>query len=152
MGALVVGLVGCEGTGAPPGPYDVAYSYLSRIAEANYAGACGLLDAPTREALIKAMGSKTTCARLFVRCLPSQATNISRDQSQLLYATILPYTRHGKGHVTVSGTAVARAIRSVNVAKEHGTWKLTSYGYALDRCPRQHPLRAARRSHRAAVG
>jgi hypothetical protein len=152
LGALAVGVMGCEGTGAPPGPYQVVDNYLSRIAQANYTGACGLLDTATREALVKAMGSKTSCARLFVRCLPSQATNISRDQSQLLYATILPYTRHGRGHVTVAGTAVAKAIRKVNIAKERGTWKLTSYGYALERCPTQHPLRAAKHSRQAAVG
>jgi hypothetical protein len=99
------------------------------------------------------MGSRTTCSRLFVRCLPSQATNISRDQAQLLYATILVTTHHRRADVTVTGTAVARAIKRVTLTKERGTWKLTSYGDALQRCPaKEHRLHAARRSPSAAVG
>jgi hypothetical protein len=99
------------------------------------------------------MGPRASCAKLFVQCLPSKATNISRDQAQLLYATIQVATHHHKADVTVAGTAVARALKRVTLAKERGTWKLTSYGDALQRCPRkEHRLHAARRSPSATVG
>lgn len=151
--ALAAGLAGCGSGSSPPGPYDVASNYLNQIAEGNYASACGLLDSGTREALIRKAGPRTSCSRLFVRCLPSQATKISRDQAQLLYATIQVTTHRKKAQATVAGTAVARAIRRVTLAKERGTWKLTSYGVALQRCPlKQHRPRAGRSSARAAVG
>lgn len=149
--AVVAGLAGCESGSAPPGPYDAVNNYLNQIAEGNYSGACGLLDSTTREALVKRMGSKTSCSKLFVRCLPSQATNISRDQSQLLFATIQVETHRRKADVAVGGTAVARAIKRVTLAKERGTWKLTAYGEALQRCQlKDHRLRAARHSPGAA--
>jgi hypothetical protein len=152
--AVVAALAaGCGSGSSPPGPYDVVSNYLTQIAEGNYANACGLLDSGARDALIRKMGSRTTCSKLFVRCLPSQATNISRDQAQLLFATILVETHRRRANVTVAGTAVARAIKRVSLAKERGTWKLTSYGDALQRCPlKQHRLRAARHSSGAAVG
>lgn len=146
-------LAGCESNSSPPGPYNVVSNYLSQIAEGNYSNACGLLDTGVRDALIKRMGSRTTCSKLFVHCLPSRATNISLDQSQLLYATIQVETHHHKADATVAGTAVARAIKRVTLAKERHTWKLTSYGDALRRCPhKDHRLRAARGSPRPTVG
>jgi hypothetical protein len=151
--AVLAGLAGCGSGSPPPGPYDVVNNYLSQIAEGNYANACGLLDTGVRDALIRKMPARTTCSKLFARCLPSNATNISRDQSQLLYATIVVETHRHKADVTVAGTAVARAIKGVTLAKERRTWKLTSYGYALQRCPaKEHRLHAARRSPGAAVG
>lgn len=152
--AAMAALAGCESNASPPpGPYNVVSKYLSQIAEGNYSNACGMLDTGVRDALIKRMGSRTTCSKLFVRCLPSKATNISRDQAQLLYATIQVATHHHKADVTVAGTAVARAIKRVTLAKERGTWKLTSYGDALRRCPRkEHRLRAGRGSPRPTVG
>ncbi|HEY3943994.1 MAG TPA: hypothetical protein VGL78_02110 [Solirubrobacteraceae bacterium] len=152
LAAMAV-LAGCESNSSPPGPYNVVSNYLSQIAEGNYSNACGMLDTGVRDALIKRMGSRTTCSKLFVQCLPSKATNISRDQAQLLYATIQVATHHHKADVTVAGTAVARAIKRVTLAKERGTWKLTSYGDALRRCPHKaHRLRAGRGSPRPTVG
>jgi hypothetical protein len=153
--AAVAALAGCESNSSPPGPYNVVSNYLSQIAEGNYANACGMLDTGVRDALVKKMGSRTSCSKLFVQCLPSKATNISRDQAQLLYATIQVATHHHnhKADVTVAGTAVARAIKRVTLAKERGTWKLTSYGDALRRCPHEvHRLRANRGSPRSTVG
>jgi hypothetical protein len=145
--AVVGGLAGCGSGSGPPGPYTAVNNYLTQIAEGNYSNACAMLDSATRMELVKRMGSKTSCAKLFVRCLPSQATNISRDQSQLLYATILVQTHRRKAGVTVAGTAVARAVRRVSLAKEGRTWKLTSPGEALETCRlKAHRLRAARRS------
>lgn len=152
MAALAAGLVGCGGSGTP-GQYVAVSNYLNQIAEGSYKGACGLLDSRARESLIRAMGGRVGCASLFIRCLPSNALKITQDQSQLLYATIVVSTHHKKAAASVSGTAVARAIRHVTLAKEHGTWKLTSYGVALERCPRTgRRLRASRRSPRPAVG
>jgi hypothetical protein len=152
LGVVTV-LAACGSGSPPPGPYDVVSNYLTQIAEGNYSNACGLLTTAARDALIKKMGVRTTCSKLFVRCLPSRATNISRDQAQLLYATILVATHHRKADVTVGGTAVARAIKRVTLAKERRTWKLTSYGDALQRCPlKGHRLRAARRSPGGPVG
>lgn len=142
-------LAACGGSSGPPGPYAVVYNYLNQIAEGNYAGACALIDNGVREALVRRIGSRTSCPALFVRCLPSQATNLSRDQSQLLYATIVVSTHRHKARVAVSGTAETKALKSVTLAKERGTWKLTSYGKALERCPREHRLRADRPSSRA---
>ena len=151
--AVLGGLAGCGSTSSPPGPYNVVSNYLSQIAEGNYSSACGLLDSGTRDALIRRMRSETSCSELFVRCLPSNATHIGRDQAQLLYATIQVATRHHEAQATVTGTAVARAIKRVTLAKERGTWKLTSYGHALQRCPRrEHRLHAARRSPGSTVG
>lgn len=150
--AVVAAVAGCESNSAPPGPYDVVSNYLTQIAEGNYSNACGLLDTGARDALIRKMGSRTSCSHLFVRCLPSNATNIKRDQSQLLFANIQVVSHRKTADVTVGGTAVARAIRQVTVAKERGTWKLTSYGHALTQCPlKPHRLRASR-SSKAAVG
>lgn len=152
VAALAASLVGCGGSGTP-GQYVAVSNYLSQIAEGSYKGACGLLDSGTRESLIRAMGGRVSCASLFVRCLPSNALKINQDQSQLLYASIAVSTHRKKATATVSGTAVASAISHVTLAKERGTWKLTSYGVALERCPRTgRRLRAARRSPRAAVG
>jgi hypothetical protein len=151
--AVVAGIAGCESNSAPPGPYAVVSKYLNQIAEGNYSNACGMLDSGTRDALTRKLGSRTTCSHLFVRCLPSNALNINRDQSQLLYANVQVVTHRKKADVKVGGTAVARAIREVTVAKERGTWKLTSFGEALTHCQlKQHRLRAARRSPRATVG
>ncbi|MBV8734662.1 MAG: hypothetical protein JO342_14270 [Solirubrobacterales bacterium] len=137
VAALALGIVGCGSSGPPPGPYNTVSNYLNSIAQGTYGGACNLADSRTREALIKAMGGRVSCARLFVRCLPSDALKLSRDQSQLLYATILVSTHRKKADASVSGTAVARAVGRVTLAKEHGTWVLTSYGTALARCPRK---------------
>ena len=151
--AAMAALAGCGSGSGPPGPYNVVSNYLSQIAEGNYSNACGMLQAGVRDALIKRMGSRTTCSKLFVQCLPSKATHISSDQSQLLYATIQVATRHHKADATVSGTAVARAIRRVTLAKERRTWKLTSYGDALRRCRRkEHRVRADGGSPRPTVG
>jgi hypothetical protein len=149
----LAGLAACGSGSPPPGPYDVVSNYLSRIAEGNYSSACELLDTGTRATLMNKMGSRISCAELFVRCLPSKATNISRDQAQLLYSTIQVTTHHHSADVTVAGTAVARAIKRVTLRKEQGTWKLTSSGDALQRCRRkEHRLHAARRSPSATVG
>ena len=144
--AVATGVAACGSGSPPPGPYSVVSDYLNEIAEGNYATACGLIEARTREALVRRMGSRVPCSHLFRRCLPNQATKISHDQTQLLYANIQVVTHRNKAVVTLGGTAVARAIRRVTAAKEHKTWKLTSYGEALQRCPRKlHRLRATRR-------
>jgi hypothetical protein len=128
------GAAGCESNSVPPGPYNIVGSYLTQIAEGNYQGACGLLDPRARSSLIKAKHARVSCPTLFSRCLPNRVINARHDQSQLLYATILVTEGRTKAHVDVSGTAVARAIREVRLAKKRGTWELTSYGQDLETC------------------
>ena len=148
---VALAAAGCGST-APPGPYNAVSSYLNQIAEGSYAGACGLLDTRARVSLTRTRGQHISCPTVFARCLPSKVTNLKHDQSQLLYATILVTTHRKTADATVSGTAVARAIKHVSLAKERGTWKLTSYGQALKTCSRARRLRAGRHSPRAAVG
>ena len=146
VAALAAGVAGCGSTA--PQPYDVVYAYLGQIAEGNYASACNQLDPHTREALLTALGGRIGCPQVFRRCLPSYALNLSRDQTQLFYATILVTVHHRRADVIVRGTAVSRALKRVTLRDERGTWRLTSWGAALDRCPRHPPRRTSRPAKR----
>jgi hypothetical protein len=140
--ALVVCVAGC-GESNPPPVVSAVQSYLSAISEGNYSSACSLLDSRTRKSLVR--GSRTNCATAFTRCLPNNAQSDQRDQSQLFYATAQVSVAGAKAHATVSGTAAARAIRQVTLARERRRWKLTSTGAAFKRCRlRGRPHRAAR--------
>jgi hypothetical protein len=151
--AAAGGAAGCESNSVPPIPYSIVSRYLSQIAEGSYQGACALLDPQARSSLIRAKHTRLSCPDLFSRCLPNRVINANHDQSQLLYATILVTEGPRKAHVAVSGTAVARAIREVTLAKKRGNWKLTSYGHDLEICSlRRHRSKAAAHSPRAAVG
>jgi hypothetical protein len=135
VAALALGAwVAACGSSDLPAPSDVAQSYVYALAEGNYRGACALLDKRTRDSLVRAMGSRTTCPRLFARCLPDQATRVNRDQSQLLFANVQVTMQGPKAVSRLSGTRVARATREVTLANEHGVWKLTSSGQTISRC------------------
>jgi hypothetical protein len=136
VAALALGacLAAC-GSSDLPAPSDVAQSYVYALAEGNYRGACALLDKGTRESLVRAVGSRTTCPRLFARCLPDEASRVNRDQAQLLFANIQVITEGPRKALSrLSGTRVARATREVTMADESGIWKLTSSGRAISRC------------------
>jgi hypothetical protein len=146
--ALVVCLAGCGASA--PSPVDTAVQhYLNALAEGNYSNACALLDRRTRDSLLKSKGSRTTCSAVYTRCLPDDAQVLNRDQSQLLFANVQVSVEGSKAAAAVSGTAVARAIKKVTLAKEHGHWKLTSYGKGLNGCRRLH--RAAHSHHNRKV-
>ncbi len=83
-------------------------NYLNDLGAGNYAGACGLLDKRTREAPLKSVRPRITCAKVFVRCLPGNVTRLTRDQTQLLYASIRVNVAGDKASADVSGTSVAK--------------------------------------------
>ncbi len=120
-------------------------NYLNDLGSGNYEGACALLDKRTREAPLKSVRPRITCATVFARCLPDNVTRLTRDQTQLLYASIQVNVAGDGGSANVSGTAVARAIRKVTLANERGNWKLTSYGQAVHRCRLSKPRRPVSR-------
>lgn len=138
--ALAVCAVGCGESATPP--VDVVQNYLNDLGAGNYAGACALLDKSTREAPLKSVRPRITCATVFGRCLPDNVTRLTRDQTQLLYASIEINLAGDTASANVSGTTVARAIRKVTLANERGNWKLTSYGQAVHQC------RLTKRRHR----
>jgi hypothetical protein len=89
-----------------------------------------MLDAHTRAS----MGGLARCRAILSRCLPYNAQVAKRDQSQLLYANVDVHVSHSHADALVSGTAVARAVKEVSLAKEGRQWVLTSYGKALTGC------------------
>lgn len=135
MAALAVCVVGCGASTTTP-PIEVVQNYLNELGAGNYPGACALLDKRTRESSRRLTRSHVTCEKLFARCLPDTVTSLPKDQTQLFYSNVQVTTSGSQAKATVSGTAVARAIRHVTLAEERGNWKLTSYGQAVDRCKR----------------
>jgi hypothetical protein len=131
--ALTLCVVGCGESSTTP-PVDVVQSYLNDIGAGNYSGACALLDKRTREAPLKSVRPRISCPTVFVRCLPDNVIRLTRDQTQLLYASIDLNVTGDKASADVSGTSVASAIRKVTLAEEAGNWKLTSYGRAVHGC------------------
>jgi hypothetical protein len=111
-----------------PSPGEIAQNYVNAVAEGNYAGACALLDGRAREALHTSTRSRAGCAALLARCLPTNASVLQKDQAQLFYANVEVTTDGPRAAVRTSGTAVARRIREVTLAKERGHWQLTTYG------------------------
>jgi len=140
--ALAVCAGGCGESSTTP-PVDVVLNYLNDLGAGNFAGACALLDKRTREAPLKSVRPRIDCTKVFARCLPDTVTRLTRDQTQLLYASIQVNVAGDKASADVSGTAVARAIRRVTLADELGNWKLTSYGQAVHHCrlTKRHPVK-----------
>jgi len=129
--------VGC-GT-FPPSPQQVAQDYVSQIADGNFSGACDLLGPQARAALIHDLGPGRSCSAVLSRCLPSSATVLKRNQTQLLFTDVQGMVTARSATLTVSGTEVAREIGQVTLRKlRDQSWQLTSYGKALKRCPGRH--------------
>ncbi len=151
--AVVLALVasasvaGCGGSGVVQ-PVEVAQNYVSAIADGYYPGACSLLDASVRAAMVASTGSHLACAALLAHCLPTRA-NVSTDQSQLLYVNTTSVAHGQRARVTLSGLPVARAIRRVTLADERNGWLLTSPGVAVTRCARRLRRHARHRAHRS---
>lgn len=127
-------VAGCGSSAPSPG--EIAQNYVNAIAEGNYAGACDALDGGARQALRRSAGSHARCATLLARCLPTNAAVLKKDQAQLFYANVLTTTDGPRAVVKTSGTAVARKIHLVTLAKEQGHWRLTSYGEVRCRAAR----------------
>jgi hypothetical protein len=135
-------VVGCGESPTPPD--DVVQNYLNDLGAGNFSGACALLDKRTRETPLKSVRPRVTCPTVFVRCLPDNVIKLTRDQTQLLYASIQINVTGDKASADVSGTSVARAIRQVTLANEQGKWKLTSYGQAVHQCRLSKPRHRVR--------
>lgn len=133
MVAVVVAVAACGESQTPP-VYAAVDGYLTSLAQGNYPVACTYLNGKGRDSLKKATGSHVSCVKVFDRCLPDQARVANKDATQLNYATV-DITTHGvKGSATVAGTAVARVVKRVTLAKEGPRWKLSSYGEGLKGC------------------
>jgi hypothetical protein len=121
----VVLIAGCGSTA--PTAYSVINSYLNALEVGDYSKACGLLDHSARASL------RGPCRAVFARCLANDTAAIARDQTQQLYANVNLTTTGDRAVAQVSGTAVARTVKNVTVAEEHGNWRLTSPGRAFRR-------------------
>jgi hypothetical protein len=130
---LCLGLAGC-GNANVVTPSDVTQNYVDAIAEGNYPGACKLLAAPTRAALVATARTHEGCTALLGRCLPSKIRVSAADQSQLLYVNIDIQTSGPMAQGTLSGLPVARAIKRVTLVRQRGRWRLTTPGQAVTRC------------------
>jgi hypothetical protein len=142
VAVVALAVVGCGESQTPP-VYAAVDGYLTSLAQGNFSGACAHLNGAGRHSLARATGSRKSCVKIFDRCLPDRVRTDSKDQTQLNYATVDITTHGATGSATVAGTAVARVVKRVTLAKEGRIWKLTSYGEGLKGCRR----RASRRSH-----
>jgi hypothetical protein len=129
--ALAAAIAGCT---TPPSAAELAgnaaQKYMNALAAGYYKSACGQLDQHT----LVSLGGPAECRKVLSRCLPYNAQVAKRDQSQLLYATVNVRVKHSHADAAVSGTAVARAVKEVTLAKEGRHWILTSYGKAIKGC------------------
>jgi hypothetical protein len=138
--AVVICLAGC-GASTATLPVEVVQNYLNALAGGNYSGACALLDARTRASALRVVRAQVTCETVFARCLPHRVTSLKRDPTQLFYSNVGVTAAGSHANASVSGTAVARAIRHVTLVDERGGWKLTSYGHAVNSCRLMNPRR-----------
>jgi len=113
-----------------PTAYSVVDSYIRAIGEGDYANACGLLNHSARASL------PGHCQTALARCLPNEARALARDQTQQLYANINLTTTGKTAVALLSGTAVARTVKSVTLADQGGNWRLSSPGEKLQHCRR----------------
>lgn len=123
--------------------YAAVNGYLTSLAQGNYAIACGHLNGTGRRSLARATGAHASCVKTFNRCIPDRVRTDQKDQTQFNYATVDITTHGSTGSATVAGTAVARMVKRVTLAKEGRGWKLSSYGEGLKGCR----VRASRHRH-----
>jgi hypothetical protein len=136
-GCVVVLIVVLSGCGdAPNPPIDIVQNYLNALGAGEYATACGMVDSQALETLLRAKHARVSCVKLFSRCLPNRSIVLKSDQTQLLYADI-NVSLSDKGTVAnadTSATAVAAELKHVTLKHEHGIWKFTELGQAVERC------------------
>ncbi len=130
-------------------PNEVAANYAYDLAEGSFGGACAQLERTARASIQRS--TRTSCARLFAHCLPTQASHINHDQDQLLYANVT-ITLHGqkRADAVLSGTSVAKGIREVSLVEQGGVWRLTSYGRNITRCMLKTERERRERAHKHA--
>jgi hypothetical protein len=132
--ALAGLLAGCGE--APNPPIAIVQNYLNALGGGGYANACGMVDRQALAALMHAKHVRTSCATFFRRCLPNHSLKLKSDQTQLLYANI-NVTLSDNGAVAnadTSATPVASELKHVTLKHEHGVWKFTGLGRAIEAC------------------
>jgi hypothetical protein len=139
--ALAALAAGCNTP--PPAPAIIAQNYVNAVAEANYPGACGMLDAHALRALTTATKSNAGCGSLLARCYPTNAAVLKRDEAQLFYTNTVTTFEGDRASVATSGTAVANRVRELAFVKRNDTWFLDSYGRVRCVAPKR------KRHHRA---
>lgn len=144
-------LAGCGE--APNPPIAIVQNYLNALGGGGYANACGMVDKQEFAALMRSKHVRTSCAAFIGHCLPNRSLKPKSDQTQLLYANIdVRLSEHGTvADADTSATPVATELRHVTLKHEHGIWKFTGFGRAIEACrpaARRHkPRRPARHSH-----
>ena len=123
---------GCGSSAPTPG--EIAQNYVNALAQGNYASACAQLGRRAEATLVRRYGARVPCRAVLAHCLPNQAAVAKRDQTQLLFATVVTRISGRHAYVQLSGTAVARRIKQVTLTRRHGSWQLTSYGRGLSSC------------------
>jgi hypothetical protein len=139
---------------APNPPIAIVQNYLNALGGGEYSTACGMLDGQALQALTSAKHVRISCVKLFSRCLPNRSLILKSDQTQLLYADItVTLSHHGTvADADTSATPVATELRHVTLKHEHGIWKFTGFGRAIEACrpnahkPRHRPRKARRRT------
>ncbi len=150
--AVTVLVAGCGE--APTPPIDFVQNYLNALGGGDYATACAMADGQALQTLMRAKHVRTSCPTLFRRCLPNRSITLKKDQTQLLYANI-NVSLSDKGTVAdadTSATEIATELKHVTLKHEHGTWKFTGFGKAIEACrPAAHkphqPRHRARHKH-----
>ena len=148
--AAVAALLSACGT-APNPPIAIVQNYLNALGGGEYATACGMLDGPALQALTSRKHVRLSCVKLFSRCLPNRSLVLKSDQTQLLYADI-NVSLSDKGTVAnadTSATPVATELRHVTLKHEHGVWKFTGFGKAIEACRPQAPKHKHEPRHRS---
>jgi hypothetical protein len=131
---LVVALSGCGD--APNPPIAIVQNYLDALGGGEYATACGMVDSDALQTLLHAKHARVSCVKLFSRCLPNRSIVLKSDQTQLLYANInVSLSDNGTvANADTSATPVATELKHVTLKHEHGVWKFTELGQAVERC------------------
>ena len=143
MAAVAAVLCGCGL--APNPPIAIVQNYLNALGGGEYATACGMLDGQALQALTREKHVRISCVKLFSRCLPNRSLVLKSDQTQLLYADInVSLSDNGTvANADTSATPVATELRHVTLKHEHGVWKFTGFGRAIEACrPAAHEAQA----------
>jgi hypothetical protein len=132
--AAAVFLAGCGESPNPP--IAIVQNYLNALGGGTYASACGMADSQALASVMRAKHAHTSCAHFFRRCLPNAALKPKSDQTQLLYANIdVRLSDHGRvANADTSATPVATELKHVTLKHEHGVWKVTGFGRAIEVC------------------
>ena len=127
-------LAGCGETPNPP--ITVVQNYLNALGGGGYASACAMVDSQALAALMHAKHARVSCATFFSRCLPNRLLKPKSDQTQLLYANIdVSLSDNGTvANADTSATPVAIELKHVTLKHEHGAWKFTGFGRAIEAC------------------